>query len=135
MLSGDNAMSSVAPFPSHPTILLACQNMDNITSLNTYLEDLKKYSIDIANLIHLGVKHECTEITRNFLRVLIAYIEEVHAPNRDGPISHEQPNTYNQPEGTAYYFTPHGNKLRDMPIYEVSGNSKKDNYDDNPRSR
>ena len=132
MLSGDNAMSSVALFPSHPTILLACQNMDNISSLYSYLEELTKYSIDIADLIHLSVKYKCTEITRNFLRVLIANIEEVHTPNRDAPISHEQPNTYNPPEGTAYYFTPHGNKLRDMPIYEVSGNSKKDNYDDNP---
>ena len=25
LFSGDAAMSSVAPFPSHPTILLACQ--------------------------------------------------------------------------------------------------------------
>ena len=27
LFSGDAAMSSVAPFPSHPTILLACQNI------------------------------------------------------------------------------------------------------------
>ena len=132
MLSGDAAMSSVAPFPSHVTVLLACQNLDNPHSLNLYLEDLKKYSVDLAELIHMSVKHHCTEITKKFLQLLISNIETVHHQNRDAPPAQEQPNTYNPQGGIAYYFTPYGNKLRDMPTYEVNGNSKKANYDDNP---
>ena len=37
LLSGDTAMSSVAPFPSHPIILLACQNINNIPVLEQIL--------------------------------------------------------------------------------------------------
>ena len=132
MLSGDDAMSTLAPYPSHPTILLACKNIENIPSLTPYLEELRKYSIDLAELIHLSVKHDCTEITKKFLQLLISNIESVHMSNRDPPPIQEQPNTYNPPGGIAYYFTKHGNKLRDMPKYAVHGNSNKQNYDDNP---
>ena len=132
LLSGDAAMSSVAPFPSHPIILLACQNINNIPVLNKYLEELKAFSVDLADLIHLSVKHDCSEITKKFLQFLITSIEEVHCNNRDPPVANEQQQTYYPPGGTAYYFTENGNKLRDMPTYDVCKTSNKKNYDDNP---
>ena len=134
MLSGIDAMSTVAPRPSHPTILLACQNIDNPSMLHPYLEELKKFSLDISDLIQLSVKYECTEMTKKFLQLLITCIETVHSANREKPLIREKPNSYNPPSGAAYYFTPHGNQIREMPKYVLKGSSKTKNYDDCPQA-
>ena len=132
MLSGIDAMSTVAPRPSHPTILLACQNIQDPIRLQPYLEDLKKFSLDIADIINLSVKYDCTEMTKECLQLLIGRIETVYCNNRQKPVIREQPNTYYPPGGAAYYFTPHGNKLREMPKYYIKGSSKNKDYDDCP---
>ena len=132
MLSGIDAMSTVLPRQSHETILLACQNIQDPVRLEKYLEKLRKYTVDTADLIKLSVKYDCTEITRDFLHLIISKIEAIHSVNREPPVTREQPNTYYPPGGAAYYFTPHGNKIRQMPKYSVKGSSKSKNYDDCP---
>ena len=97
--------------------------------LHPYLEELKKFSLDISDLIQLSVKYECTEMTKKFLQLLITRIETVHSANREKPLIREKPNSYNPPSGAAYYFTPHGNQIREMPKYVLMGSSKTKNYD------
>ena len=130
MLSGIDAMSSVAPRPSHPIILLACQNLHHPLILQKNLEELKRYSLDISDLIHLSVKYECSTMTKDFLKLLITKIETIHSVNREKPLIKEKPNTYYPPGGTVYYFTPHGNQIREMPKYELKKSSKNKNSDD-----
>ncbi|KAL3885943.1 hypothetical protein ACJMK2_025974 [Sinanodonta woodiana] len=44
-----------------------------------------------------------------------------------------QPGSYNPAKfGRAYYFTPHGNQLREIPKYTMDKISHNSNYDDEP---
>ena len=51
-----------------------------------------------------------------------------HLNNRPSPPSQPLPNSYNPTDGCAYYFTPSGAQLCEMPTYYISGKSKNRNY-------
>ena len=56
----------------------------------------------------------------------------VHINNRPAPPSQPLPQSYNPNKGCAYYFTPSGDQMCQMPNYYVSGKSKNPKYDDDP---
>ena len=138
MLSGDACMSSVAPFASHELIRFCCENIENYRLIEKPLEDLKRYSMEMSKLLKLGIIHECADTVAAFLLYLVNRIEAVHEDNRPVPRIAPIPNTYNPRSGTAYYFTDHGNQLRIMPDYQITGKTAKksrrdrDLYDDYP---
>ena len=58
----------------------------------------------------------------------------MHENNRPSPAVNPVPNSYNPSSGTAYYFTPSGAQLRQLPRYEVCTDDKEknSNFDDFP---
>lgn len=128
MLSGDAAASSVAPFKAHELILHVC-TIHNIDQ--QMIEDLKMYSFEMAQLIQLAGRYNCRRLVEEFFLHIIDHIEGVHSNNKDPPPAVPIPGSYNPPGGVAYYFSPTGEQLREMPHYKV-GDAVRPNYDDLP---
>ena len=61
MLSRDAAMSSVAPFPCHDLLNVCCDDALNNTLNDGDVQNLKKYSIELAQLLVLCQKHNCAQ--------------------------------------------------------------------------
>ena len=131
LLSGDASMSTVAPFPAHEVILNACAdalaNRRNMRGTN----NLKHWALEIADLLMLGQEHNCTELITDFCEELINKVKDVHKADDPKPQVRRKPGTYDPRSGTAYYFTEHGDQLRDLPQYDVCASSLK-NHDDIP---
>lgn len=131
MLSGDAAMSTVAPFPAHQIILTACADaLANRRNMQG-TEDLKHWAFEIADLLMLAQQHDLTEVITNFCEELINKVKDVHKGDDPAPQANRKPGTYDPRSGTAYYFTEHGDQLRDLPQYDVCASSLK-NHDDIP---
>ena len=131
LLSGDAAMSTVAPFPAHQIILNACadalanrRNMKGKANLN-------KWAFEIAELLMLGQENNCTDLITDFCEELINIVKDVHKADDPKPQVQRKPGTYDPRSGTAYYFTEHGDQVRDLPRYDVCASSLK-NHDDIP---
>ena len=82
---------------------------------------MNTYCIELAQLIVIGKKNNCTQLCVKFIRSLVGKIQEVHENNRPPPRIAEIPGSYNPSSGTAYYLTESGNQLCRMPKYEVHG--------------
>ena len=75
MLSGDAAMSSVAPLPCHDLLNVCCDDALNNTLNDGDVQNLKKYSIELAQLLVLCQKHNCTHFGVDFCRSLMRIIK------------------------------------------------------------
>ena len=75
MLSEDTAMSSVAPFPCHDLLNVCCDDALNNTLNDGDVKNLKKYSIELAQLLVLCQKHNCTQFGVDFCRYLMRKIK------------------------------------------------------------
>ena len=104
MLSGDAAMSSVAPFPCHDLLNVCCDDALNNTLNDGDVQNLKKYSIELAQLLVLCQKHNCAQFGVDFCRCLMRKIKDVHKHNRPTPEVEVIPNTYDPSGGCAYYL-------------------------------
>ena len=104
-------MSSVAPFQSYDLLLSMCDNATQGIILQNQVEEMSTYCIELAQLIVIGKKNNCTTLCVNFIRGLVCKIQEVHQNNRPPSPIYEIPGSYNPSSGTAYYFTESGNQL------------------------
>ena len=104
MISGDAAMSSVVSFPYHDLLNVSCDDALNNTLNDGDIQNLK-YSIELAQLLVLCQKHNCTQFGVDFSRCLMRKIKDVHKHNRPAPEVEVIPNTYDPSSGCAYYFT------------------------------
>ena len=86
MLSGDAAMSSVAPFPCHDLLNVCCDDALNNTMNDGDVQNLKKYSIELAQLLVLCQKHNCVQFGVDFCRSLMRKIKDIHKYKRPAPI-------------------------------------------------
>ena len=129
MLSGDAALSSVVPFDSHRIIIQCCTDALNNTETANHMDKLKHWCMEVATLLTLGRRYQLLDLITNFCHSLIDEVCRMHSEDRDAPPAQRIPNTYDPPSGTVYYFTPHGDRLRNMPQYDIS---ERKNYDDRP---
>ena len=134
MLSGDAAMDAVVPFLCHK-LLNTCisdvhQNMVNVQSMEKLRHD---GGIDIVKSLDLSIKHGCIPLVTEFWEYVQKKVEKLHKDNnRPSPPVARIPNTYDPSSGSAYYFTEHGEQIRKMPEYRVSGRITTANYDEPP---
>ena len=134
MLSGDAAMSTVAPFDCHE-LLQVCYDCTLVGQPSEKdLQELKTHCVELVQLIIFGITHKCQQFVKDFYQCLVDEIKRVHENNRPSPAVNPLPNSYNPSSGTAYYFTPSGVQLHQLPTYEVCADDKeKDaNFDDFP---
>ena len=134
MLSGDAAMSSVAPFPCHDLLGECCTDALNNRLQDGNIHKLKKYTIELAQLLVCGQKYNCAQFAVDFSARLLRKIRNVHQHNRPAPTVQAKSNTYDPSSGCTYYFTESAEQVRNMPTYYVSGDkkTKNANFDDMP---
>ena len=109
MVTGNAAISSVVPFPSHKVITMACISLRFHNFLDhQILQDIKKSNKQIPKLLHLVQENDCVEIVNAFLLELIDMTVKVHQDGYIFPPQSPIPGTYNPASGTAYYFSPIG---------------------------
>ena len=134
MLSGDAAMSTVVPFDCHE-LLQVCYDCALLGQpSDKAIQELKTYCVELVQLIIFGITHKCQQFVKDFCKCLGDEIKSVHGNNRPSPPVNPVPNSYNSSSGTAYYFTPSGVQLCQLPKYEVCAVDKETNanFDDFP---
>ena len=124
-------MSSVAPFPCHDLLGEFCTNVLNNSLQDANIHKLKKYTIELVQLLVCGWKYNCAQFAVDFCTCLLRKIRNVHQCNRPAPTVQAKPNTYDPSSGCTYYFTESGEQVCNMPTYNVSGD-KKANFDNMP---
>ena len=134
MLSGDAAMSSVASFPCHDLLEQCYTDVLNSRLQDGNIHKLKKYTIELVQLLVCGKKYNCTQFAVDFCTCLLRKIRNVHQHNRPAPIVQAKPNTYDPSSGCTYYFTESEEQVCNMSTYYVSGDkkAKNANFDDMP---
>ena len=133
LLSGESPMSTVLPFQVHNLVTGIVEEIRDGSIIRQQIQALKEYSMEFADLIVLGGRHECIGMVADFMEYLVYRIKNIH--ECDNPIAPPEPipNTYNPPNGTAYYFTASGEQQRKMPNYVLDqrkSRTKKDHPDD-----
>ena len=71
MLSGDASMSSVAPFPCHDLLGECCTDALNNRLQDGNIHKLKKYTIELAQLLVCGQKYNCAQFAVDFCTCLL----------------------------------------------------------------
>ena len=134
MLSWDAAMSSVAPFLCHDLLNVCCDDALNNTWNDSDVQNLKKYSLELAQLLVLCQKHNCTQFVVDYCRCLMRKIKDVHKHNRPAPEVEVIRYSFDPSSGCTYYFTDTGKQVHKMSTYFVSGDRKarNPNFDDMP---
>ncbi len=124
MLKQDAAVSAVLPFWSH-TLLQECLDAveGSSTDLSQKLNEFRFYGMEVVELLKAGTSENTAEVVV-FLRELLKAVTDVHSTDKAAAPPRPIPNTYNPPSGTSYYFTEHGCKLRETPIYEINAPKK-----------
>ena len=112
------AVITVLPFRFVDHLASCCAAGDSLTS--DEFSEINIYCKEISNLLQAAQVHNKMDLVIPFLEGLISFVRKVHSHDRDVPDPQPIPSTYNPAEGTAYYFTQHGCKVRECPQYEVS---------------
>lgn len=121
LLKENHAVSTVLPYRYCTHTLTCCDAMQNNSdNLSDLLVEMQEYSIEVAKLMDAARLHNRSDIVVKFVRELVDFVNGVHSLDRQTAPAVQQPKTYNPPSGTCYYFTEHGDKLRDLPSYSLN---------------
>ena len=91
----------------------------NFEELNNSLQDLR---VQFADVMTSAIRHHKTEEIADFFLYVIDEIVRIHTDDQN--VMPDQPENvapYNPSQGTAYYFTSHGNQIRRTPNYQMDG--------------
>ena len=121
MLKHDAALSQFFPYRFH-NHLMDCLEAVQTSSpgFEHLLPGIKAYGVEIFELLSACTTSDNTDFVVNFLREMVKSVIKLHANDRPAAPPIPIPGTYNPPSGTAYYFTEHGQKVREMPNYLVN---------------
>ena len=124
--TNDDALCSVLPFRFLQDILGSCDSVLEGGDSLPHLENMKQFAVEISNLLLAaeGATQEILQLVVGFVKGLVQQVISVHSVDRPAPAPDSHEGTYNPPSGTAYYFTPHGNQVRDLPSYSIQGKDK-----------
>jgi len=131
MLKFDVALSVIFPFWHHTPLeecLAAIEASD--PAISQHIQKVKLSGLEIAGLLEASVQTDTSAVVVPFVRELKTAVINLHKNDREVPPPHPIEGTYNPPSGIAYYFTEHGQKVREMPNYMVN-----DSEQDNTKSR
>lgn len=129
MLATDAPVTTLIPYRFLETFEEFCDGVIAGTPTNIHTIN---FSPEIHRVLTASSRNNLSAEIANFFLYLISFIQEVHS--NDGNIVPAQVigNTYNPESGTAYYFTNHGNKVRQTPSYSLDNRGNRANYDDDP---
>ncbi len=126
-MTGDDAVSSILPFRFHSSFEECCECLlEGHESIPEKLETMNQFAVEVSALFKAGVDDGKIPMCVSFIADLILFCREVHSGDPPAPPPEPKQGTYYPPGGTAYYFTPHGNQVRDLPNYNVHGEGRRE---------
>lgn len=133
ILSTNHSLSSVLPYryaDEFQSILTAIRSNPNI-DVHT-INKIAEFSPEIRDIFILVKGTEICEDTIVFFEHFIVKVQQIFNDCKEPDPINPKLGSYNPAKfGRAYYFTPHGKQLRDIPKYTM-GSSSISNYDDEP---
>ena len=122
----DYAVSNLLPFGYHPQLKECLEAVEtSCPGFERKIQGMRIFASELADLLQDAVASDTVPEVVKFIRALLQFVEDVHSEDRETADPMPIPGTYNPPAGTAYYFTAHGQKLRETPHYEVNDSSSK----------
>jgi hypothetical protein len=122
LLSSDAAITTVVPRRFHADVLAA--------TYPPFTNTFNSFCPELGHALELSATHGKGDIFSNFLMYLVDFTNEVHRDDIPYTPAVAIENSYNPESGVAYYFTPQGNIVRQLPVYELKSASA--NHDDQP---
>jgi hypothetical protein len=119
LLTHSCAATCVLPFRYLPHLELCLEALQEGGLTESLMCEMELYSPEILHMLQGAEIHNQVGVVVRFLQALIDFIRKVHSSDKVVGDTEPIPNTYNPAEGTAYYFTEHGNKLRQHGIYDL----------------
>lgn len=128
-----HSLSSLIPF-RYVDLLESVLLELRTTTQNNRINLISEFSPEICSVLYAALSSEqsLSDVISLF-QYLISRIREIKDKNKEPSPAVCQPGSYNpERNGVAYYFTPSGEKLRDIPVYTMNENAHSKNYDDLP---
>ena len=132
LLASDAPVSSVIPLRFIPSLNDICSRPMHVI-VNSSFAAIYLFCPELANLLQVTMEIEELEdkpIVIDFVKYLSNFVSSLHQNDRPTPNTCIISNSYNPSTGTAYYFSPHGNQIRELPHFNISGSGNL--YDDKP---
>ena len=129
IMKRDYAVSNLLPVGYHPQLKECLEAIETSSpGFERKIQGIRQFSVEIAELLLGAIASDTVAEVVSFVRGLLQFIEDVHSQDRETADPLPIPGTYNPPSGTAYYFTEHGQKLREMPTYNVKDSKNTETY-------
>ena len=98
--------------------------------MHNRLQEMKEYGFELVHILDVLMSNSFSVKCVQFLEYLVGEVVKIHSNNR-----HQQPQriidgSYNPEKGTKYYFTHHGDQIRQQGKYSID--STNNSYDDVP---
>lgn len=135
LLSSDAPVSALLPNSYSDDILITCDLIELGSGYEHQIDAMQtRYCPEVAYLFSVALQYGHQQKVVNFIRYLVHFNNNVHRADDDFPAPQPIPCSYNPESGVAYYFTEHGCKVCDLPLYAIdSSRPKADLYDDAPQ--
>ena len=117
LLASGSPMTSLFHYRFIPFLL-------SVLSRSIALEKLKDDMPEIYNILSVATCDGELEIVTQCFKYIIHTVQEIHSNDRETGSSDNIISGYNpEATGQAYYFTPHGGRVRHLPKYNMSKNT------------
>ncbi|XP_064627662.1 uncharacterized protein LOC135487619 isoform X2 [Lineus longissimus] len=91
---------------------------------------VRTFCPELGHALYISSIHHKSVLFNAFISYLVDFIQEIHRNDHMYSPPTPKDHTYNPESGVAYYFSPHGNILRELPGYAIKSASS--NHDDLP---
>ncbi|KAL3872253.1 hypothetical protein ACJMK2_040188 [Sinanodonta woodiana] len=134
LLSSNHSISSIIPhrfvddFKSILNLIRKNSNFDT-----NVINRVAKFSPEIRDVLFAVKNSDICSATLEFFDHLASRVKQLFSNCKEPDQINPQPGSYNPAKfGRAYYFTPHGNHLREILKYTMDKISHNSTYDDEP---
>jgi len=129
LFSYDSSVDAIIPYA---TLDLIDSFLSSALSTDEFYLKMRYFNVDFADLVKHTCQNNIPQDMFEMMQYLVTFLKKINEnavlPDDSLPINE----SYNPAKlGRAYYFTPHGNQVREIRKFEIDTNSK-ENFDDTP---
>ncbi|CAC5406280.1 unnamed protein product [Mytilus coruscus] len=131
-LSSNHSLSAFIPFKYTELFMSILNEIENGDCIRLNL--VSEFSPEIRDVLNAAQsnRNNLTDVI-SFFQYLTSRVDEIKQLNKPAAPANPQHGSYNPTKnGVAYYFTPSGEKQRDLSKYTMNDKAHSKNYDDLP---
>ena len=131
LLLRDRPVSSIISFRK---VAIVRDIVNSLTNDFSNLSDLDAHQITpmLKSMIEEARHSDYFLTICNFVLYLCDFVSSIHEQDQPTPEAVAIPETYDPESGVAYYFTDHGNQVRNLPRFSIN---KKDQQEEVPNKK